>query len=406
MVLPRRGRVEAVDRSASVTTLELFFDLVFVFALTEITGWMAKGEGAPTGENVLRGALIVIVLWWCWVGYAWLCNVVKADEGVVRVGMFLAMAFMFVAALTIPEAFVDLPGGLYGPAVFAICYFGVRLIHLGMFWLASRDDPQLRGQLLRFVVPLSWGTVVLLVASQTEGTTQTVLWIVALFGDLVGTLISGDRWRLRAPGHFAERHGLIVIVALGESIVSIGVGVVDLPISWPIVLASALGLAAIAALWWAYFDVTALVAERALAAAEGAQQIRLARGGYSFLHLPMMIGIVMMALGLKKAMSYIAGHDGHELTDPLYGVSLVALYGGTALYLVGHIGFKWYLTQQVSGARVVTVALLVLLIPLAWFLPAMATLALLAVVLCAMIAIETHRYRELRHAIRHEEHLG
>ncbi|MGE3285184.1 MAG: low temperature requirement protein A [Pseudonocardia sp.] len=406
MVMPRRGRMEAVDRSGSVTTLELFFDLVFVFALTEVTGWMAHGEGAPTGENVLRGALIVIVLWWTWVGWAWLCNIVKADEGVVRVGMFLAMAVMFVAALTIPEAFVDLPGGLYGPAVFAACYFGVRTIHMGMFWLASRDDPQLRSQLVRFAVPTAWGTVMLLVASQTEGVTQTVLWIVALLGDLVGTLVSGDQWRLRAPGHFAERHGLIVIVALGESIVSIGVGVVDLPVSWPIVAASALGLAAVGALWWAYFDVTAMVAERALAAAEGEEQVRLARGGYSFLHLPMIVGIVMMALGLKKAMNYIAGHDGHELTDPLYGVSLVALYGGTALYLAGHIGFKWYLTRQVSVARVVTVALLILLIPVAWFLPAMASLALLAVLLCAMIAVETHRFREVRHAIRHEEHHG
>lgn len=394
--------MEAVDQGSSVTTLELFFDLVFVFALTQVTAWMAAGEGAPTVQAVVRGVLIVTVLWWCWVGYAWLCNVVKADEGMVRLGLFVAMAIMFIAALTIPEAFVDLPGGLFGPAVFALCYFLVRAVHIGMFWLASDEDPQLRRQLLRFVWPMLWGTVMLLVASQTEGTVQTVLWVVALLGDYVGTQLGGTDWRLRSARHFAERHGLIIIVALGESIVSIGIGVVDLPISWPIVAGSILGLAAVAALWWAYFDVTALITERALAAAEGANQIRLARGGYSFLHLPMMVGVIMLALGLKKALGYIAGDDGHDLTDPIYGVSLIALYGGTVLYLLGHIGFKYYVAGKVGPARIGVVILVGLLVPVVWFTPALVTLAVLAVVLCGLIGFETHQFAEQRHAIRHE----
>ena len=230
----------------------------------------------PTVTNVVRGILILTVMWWSWVGYAWLGNVVKPDEGVVRVGMFVAMAAMFVGAITIPEAFVDLPGGLYGPAVFAVCYFLVRAVHLGLFWVISRDDPQLRTQVLRWIPSVLTGTVLLLVASQATGTVQTLLWLAALLGDYLGTQLAGTRWRLSSAAHFAERHGLIIIVALGESIVSIGIGVAALPISWPIIVASALGLAVSAALWWAYFDVTALIAERALAAAEGARQIRLA----------------------------------------------------------------------------------------------------------------------------------
>jgi low temperature requirement protein LtrA len=226
--------------------------------------------------------------------------------------------------------------------------------------------------------------------------------VAALLGDYVGTSVAGTNWRLPAPGHFAERHGLIIIVALGESIVSIGVGVADLPISWPIVVASALGLAVVAALWWAYFDVTALVAERALAAAEGARQIRLARGGYTFLHLPMIIGIILLALGLKKALNYISGGDGHTLTDPLYGVSLLALYGGVVLYLAAHVGFKALLTGTVTRCRLAVIALLVALVPVAWNLPALASLALPAAVLCTLIGYETHRYAEQRHAIRHE----
>ncbi|MGH3874854.1 MAG: low temperature requirement protein A [Pseudonocardiaceae bacterium] len=399
MATPPRGRIEAVGQQATVTPLELFFDLVFVFALTRVTDWMAD---EPTVPNVLRGILILTVMWWSWVAYSWLGNVVKADEGVIRVGMLVAMATMFVGAITIPEAFDDLPGGLSGPAVFAACYFLVRAVHLTLFWLVSRDDPQLRAQVVRWIPSVLAGTVALLVASQTTGTAQTLLWLAALLGDYLGTQLAGTRWRLNSAAHFAERHGLIIIVALGESIVSIGIGVAALPISWPIIVASALGLAVSVALWWAYFDVTALITERALAAAAGARQIRLARGGYSFLHLPMIIGVIMMALGLKKVLGYVGGGDGQLLTDPIYGVPLATLYGGAALYLLAHVAFKWYVAGSVNRERIALVTLMLVLIPLVARLPALLTLAVLAAVLGALIAWETIRYAEIRHQIRHD----
>ncbi|MGQ0574070.1 MAG: low temperature requirement protein A [Pseudonocardia sp.] len=401
MVTPRRGRVEAVREGASVTPLELFFDLVFVFALTRVTDWMADD---PTAVNVLRGVLILTVMWWSWVGYSWIGNVVKADEGVCRVGMFAAMIAVFVGAIAIPEAFDDDAGGLPGPVVFAVAYFAVRAIHLGLFWLVSRDDPQLRAQLVRWIPSVLAGTGLLLAASQTSGTLQTALWVAALAGDYLGTQLAGTRWRLGAASHFAERHGLIVIVALGESIVSIGIGVAELPVSWPIVLASALGLIVCITLWWAYFDVTALIAERALATAEGARQIRLARGGYSFLHLPMIIGVIMMALGLKKVLGYVGGDDGHTLADPLYGIPLFALYGGAALYLLAHVGFNRYVAGLPSRARMVVIVLLLALVPAVATIPALATLFVLAAVLSALVGYETRRYSEQRHAIRHEHH--
>jgi low temperature requirement protein LtrA len=360
MATPRKVRLEAVGERATVTPLELFFDLVFVFALTRVTDWMADD---PSAVNIVRGVLILTVMWWSWVGYSWLGNVVKADEGACRIGMLVAMVPVFVAAVTIPEAFDDLPGGLHGPMVFAACYFAVRAVHLTMFWLASEGDPQLRGQLVRWIPSILTGTVLLLVASQTSGPLQTALWLAALLGDYLGTQLAGTNWRLRSAGHFAERHGLIIIVALGESIVSIGIGVAELAISWPIVVASALGLAVSMALWWMYFDLTALVAERALAAARGARQIRLARGGYSFLHLPMVIGVIMMALGLKKVLGYVGGDEGHTLTDPIYGIPLAALYGGAALYLLAHVGFKRYVTGTLSVHRLAVVVLVVALAP-------------------------------------------
>jgi low temperature requirement protein LtrA len=391
--------MEAVGERAAATPLELFFDLVFVFALTQVTEWMAE-ESAVV--DVVRGALVITVMWWCWVGYSWLFNIVKADEGVVRIGLFVAMGAVFVQAITIPEAFDDLPGGLQGPLVFAYCYFVVRAVHIVMFWLASRDDPQLRGQVLRFLPSMLTGTVLLLIASQTTGTTQTLLWLAALVGDYLGTVLSGSSWRLRSARHFSERHGLIIIVALGESIVSIGVGVAHLPVSWPIIVASALGLAVTGALWWAYFDVTSLVTERALAAADGVRQVRLARGGYTFLHLPMIVGIIMMSLGLKKVLGYVGGEDGHSLADPIYGVPLAALYGGAALYLLAHVGFTRYVAGEINVERLVVVALLLLLIPLVAVLPAIVSLTVLAAVLTALIAYETYRHAERRREIRRE----
>lgn len=401
MATPRRARLEAHEGQHPVTTLELFFDLVFVFALTQVTDLMASDTSA---RGLFRGALILIVLWWCWVGYSWLCNVVKADEGVIRVAMFAAMGGVFVAAVTIPESFDDLPGGLSGPVVFAACYFAVRVLHILMFWLASAGDPVLRRQILRWVPSMAIGTVLLLAASQTTGATQTWLWVAAIVGDYLGTLLAGTGWRLASAAHFAERHGLIVIVALGESIVATGIGIAQKPVSWPIIAASILALVVSAALWWAYFDVTAMHTERALAAAEGARQIRLARNGYSFLHLPMIIGIIMMSLGLKKALGHVAGDDDYTLSDPLHGLPLVALFGGAALFLLAHVAFTRGVAGMIKWERVVAVGVLVALIPPSSMVPAIWALVVLAAVLVVLLGYETRRYAEQRHAIRHAGH--
>jgi low temperature requirement protein LtrA len=402
MSTPRRGRrLEAVDEREAVTPLELFFDLVFVFALTQVTEFMAEEAGAV---DVLRGVLAIAVLWWCWIGYSWLCSLLRAEQGLMRLGLFAAMAAMFVQAITIPEAFDDLPGGLHGPMVFACCYFVVRAVHIALFWLASREDQQLRGQILRFLPSMLAGTILLLIASQTSGTTQTVLWFAALAGDYLGTLAAGSKWRMGSAAHYAERYGLIIIVALGESIVAIGVGVAHLPISWPIIAASVLGLVVSGALWWAYFDITALITERALVAADGERQVRLARGGYTMLHLPMVAGIVLMALGLKKVLGYVGGEEGHTVADPIYGIPLAALYGGAALYLLGHVGFTRYVAGSLNVERLVVVVLLLALLPVVAMLPALVTLAVLAVVLAALIGYETFRHAEQRREVRGAAH--
>jgi low temperature requirement protein LtrA len=400
MSTPARRLVVPADETARVTTLELFFDLVFVFALTQVTALMADDL---TGRGLLRGLLILGLLWWSWTGYAWLFNLVVADEGVVRLLLFAVMTPLFVMALTIPEAFDDMPGGLHGPVVFACCYLAVRLLHLLCFWILSRGDPGLRRQVMLFTPSVAGGTGFLLVASQAEGTAQTVLWALALAADFGGTFLGGaSGWRLRSPGHFAERHGLIIIVALGESIVAIGVGVAALPISWPIVAASILGLAVAGALWWAYFDTSALVGERTLHRASGAERAALGRDAYSFLHVPLIAGIVLVALGMKKVLEYVGDTEHHELSDPLSFLALLALYGGVAVYLLGHVGFKMRTAGIVAGPRIVAAAVLLAALPLAANLPALAALALLAAVTAALIGYETVRFAEVRDRVRHE----
>jgi low temperature requirement protein LtrA len=397
----RHPRLLPVAEEARVTPIELFFDLVFVFSLTQVTALMADD---PSGRGIVRGLLVLALLWWSWVGYAWLANVVQAEEGLGRVAVLGAMAAMFVLAVTVPEAFKDLDGGLDGPVVVAFAYLAVRVLHLVMFFLLSGDDPGLRRQVWRFSPSVVGSTAVLLVASQLEGTAQTLTWVAALVVDYVGTILGGaSGWRLRSASHFAERHGLILIVALGESIVAIGVGVAQVPISWPVIVASVLGLTVAGCLWWAYFDVVSIVAERMLRKAEGEERARLARDAYSYLHMPMVAGIVLVALGMKKVLELVGDTKNHELSDPLALLPLGALYGGVSLYLLAHSAFKYRTWHRVTGRRLVVAVLLGALIPAAAGFPALAALGLLAAVLVAMIASEAMQYSELREQVRHED---
>lgn len=403
MVSRRLLRTEAANEDSKVTPLELFFDLVFVFALTQVTAYLADHL---SWHGLVQGLLIIGLLWWGWVCYSWLGNVVRADEGICRMVMFAAMTTMFVASLTIPEAFDDLPGGLSGPVVIALCYFVFRALHIVLFFVIARDDPTLRRQLVRYAPTVVGATALLLVAAALDGPAQTVMWGLALLVDYGGTMLSGSDWRLRSAGHFAERHGLILIVALGESIVAIGVGIAELPISWPIVLAAALGLALSGGLWWIYFDVTSLAAEHALAATPAGEQPRLARDAYSYLHLPMVAGVVLLALGLKKVLEYVGDGAHHELSDPLKGVGLYALFGGVALYLLGHVAFKLRALRTFATARAVAAAAILAAIPLAVRLPALASLGLLVAVVVVLIASEVIRHAEQRAQVRHSHEAG
>jgi low temperature requirement protein LtrA len=388
------------EEHAVVTPLELFFDLVFVFALTQVTAFMAD---ELSWHGILRGVLVLMLLWWAWTGYAWLANVASAEERPIKLAILAGMAAMFVLALCIPEAFDDLPGGLSGPVVLAVCYLLFRTMHLVMFMIISREDAGLRKQVLRFALSVAASSVVLLIASEFDGWLQTGLWMLALLADYVGTALGGFRgWRLPSPGHFSERHGLIIIVALGESIVAIGVGVAQEPITLVIVAASVLGLLLSSALWWAYFDISALLGEHALVNEPPETRARLARNAYSYVHMPLLLGVVLVAFGLKEVLLYVSDSSHHSLADSLPAVALAAMVGGVVLYLLGHVIFKWLTVHDISVVRLVAAGVLLAAMPLIVALPALIQLAVVAfIVTCAMV-VESVLFAEARRKVRAE----
>ena len=367
-----------------VSPLELFFDLVFVLAITQCTALMAKD---PTWEGLGQGLVVLGLLWWSWVGYAWLTSVVDPEEGGVRLVLFAAMAALLVASLSIPDAFDDL--GL----TLAIAYGAVRAAHIALFALASRDDPGLRHSVFGLGVSTAVGVGILIAGSFFDGGARLAVWSAALVFDMAGPLfIDTSGWRL-VPGHFAERHGLIVLVALGESIVAIGVGA-EAGVDGGVIAAAVLGMAVACAFWWLYFDVPALLAARRLAEESDVQaRNELARDSYSYIHLPMVAAIVLVALGMKSTLAHVG--------DPLDWEIAAALAGGSALYLVAQVLFKWRALGSASVPRLITAIVLLAVVPVAHEVDAVVTVGAVALVMWALIANEGVRYAEARAEIRH-----
>jgi low temperature requirement protein LtrA len=357
-----------------------------------------------TGAGVLRGMVLLALLWFGWVAYSWLGNQAKADEGPLRASLVIAMAGMFVVALTMPESFHDEPGGWYGPLVFVVAYGVVRVVHIVVYVIAAGSDAGLRRQVLRTgavgVVPLA----LLVVGAVLGPPYQLVCWLAAVALDYGGIYALGaSGWRLPSASHFSERHGLVIIIAIGESVVAVGVGLAGAPISGALLLGAVLGIAVTVCLWWTYFDVVALVAERRLSQLQGAERTAMARDSYTYLHLPMVAGIVLLALGGKVLLHDVAAHSPEESSP----VAVAALYGGAALYLLAHLGFRWRNVHSLSRQRLVACALLVALAVaggvFATSLPPMLHLAALAALLASLVTYEAIRFAGARDDVRHAE---
>jgi low temperature requirement protein LtrA len=376
--------VQEAEYEQRTTPLELFFDLVFVFAITQVTGFLAAD---PTWTRFVEAAALLAVLWWAWVSYAWLGNTAATDEGAVRVVLMSAMAAMLVTSLAVPRAFGH--DGL----IFGVGFLVVRVLHLGAYSLLARGDPGLRIVIGRLASTMLPAAGLLVVAGAVDAPWQGLCWAAALAVDYGGLVVRGvEGWRV-APGHFAERHGLIIIIALGESIVAVGVGASGVGLDAGVIAGALIGILLASALWWAYFDVVAIVAERRFRAATGLAQILIARDSYTYLHLPMVAGIVIGAVGVKKTLAHVG--------DELEAVPAVALCGGVALYLLALSAFKRRNIGSFNRPRLVAAATLGALAPAATVVPALLSLSLVAAVACSLVAFELVHYAEARDRIRH-----
>jgi low temperature requirement protein LtrA len=372
-----------VESEQRVTPLELFFDLVFVFAITQVTGFLAVNS---TWLGLLRGLMLLAALWWAWAAYAWLTNTLNPEEGAVRLAVFGSIGSMLIVSLAVPNAF-----GADG-VTFGVAYFIVRALHLGLYAIAGKGDRELLRAVLRIAPTAVLAPALLVVAGFLQGAPQMAVWAAALAVDYLAVLIGHMRgWRV-SPAHFVERHGLIVIIALGESIVAIGVGAAGQPLNAGEILAALLGIVVVAALWWSYFDWAIYAAQARLGETSGTVRAALARDLYSYLHLPMVAGIVLFALGMKTTLA--------DVGNPLPNIPAIGLVGGLALYMLAHVAARLRLGGGLGRGRPIAAILLVALLPQAMIVPALVSLALVAAVCAGLIAYEAIRHRRLRAWIR------
>jgi low temperature requirement protein LtrA len=370
----------AVDHEHRVTPRELFFDLVFVFAFTQVATLLADD---PTFAGVGRGVLVLAALWWAWTAYAWLTNIVDPEDGVVGAALLVSLIAMFLAALVVPDVFGD-EGVLFGAAFLVVC-----ALHLALYTLAARGNRDLLRAVLRLAPWSLLGATLILVAGFTDGA-RAWLWLAALVSTYVGAVLSGSTgWQVHAS-HFAERHGLVLIIALGEAFISIGIGATGIGIGPGEVAAAVLGLLIATSFWLAYFDFFSLRGERMLADREGAERVALARDAYTYAHFPMIVGVVLFAFAMKTVVAHVG--------DELDSVAAFALCGGSAVYLLTYSAIRIRIERRLklSRGRFVAALVLLLLLPVATAIPALAALALVTAVWLALHGYELVWWRDAR----------
>jgi low temperature requirement protein LtrA len=367
------------EREQRVTPLELFFDLVFVFGFTQVTTVLSDDR---TWSGLGHGLLILAALWWAWAAYAWLTNAVDPAEGALWGAILVAMAAMFIAALAVPEAF-----GRHG-VIFGVAFLIVNLMYLALYALGARNDRDLLAAILRSAPAALAGSTLIVAAGFVDGWLRPMLWLAALAVGLFGPLLGGTSgWRVQ-PAHFVERHGLIMIIAIGESFVAIGLGARSTELSAGVIVASVLALVVATSFWLAYFDFFSIRGEQLLADRSGTERAALARDVYTYLHLPMVAGIVLFAFAMKTTLAHVG--------DELDTISAVALCWGPALYLFAYVTLRFRVARTLGRGRLVAAIACGLLLPLALVLPALAALTLVAAVWVALHAYEIIWWREAR----------
>ena len=330
-VAPLVGEPTHEEAERKTSYLELFFDLVFVFAFTQVTALILED---PSVTGFVRATLVLAMVWWAWSAYAWMTNSIDVENTVTRLIIFAAMAAGFFMALAVPHAFAD------EAAWFAVAYFVVRLLNTALYTWGVRNDPVLLRSLARLTPWFLLAALVALSGGFLDADVRGWVWLASLAIDVAGTLtVARVDWRI-SPSHFAERFALIVIIALGESIVSIGVATSSLDRDATYAVSVVVAFAGVIALWWAYFDFTAVAAERSLKRAAPLARGPLARDVFTYFHFPIVLGIILYAVAAKKTLE-------HPL-DPLSKPGRWALGLGIALFLAGFVLARFRVVRRIA----------------------------------------------------------
>jgi low temperature requirement protein LtrA len=368
-----------VESEHRVTPLELFFDLVFVFGFTQVTTLLHED---PSWGGIGRSVLVLSALWWAWASYAWLTNTVDAEDGLVLGVMLVAIAAMFIGALAVPEAFGE------HRLIFSVAFIIVLLAFIGLFALAGKSETDLLRAVLHTGRITLAGALLIFAAGFVASGIRPVLWLAGLAVGLLGPLVvEVGEWRVH-PAHFAERHGLIVIIAIGEALVAIGLGARTTALGAVVIVAALLGLIVAASLWLAYFDFFSRGMLELLVTRRGEQRVRLARDVYTYLHLPMIVGIVFFAFGMRAVLADVHG----ELPAP----AAFCLATGPAIYLLAYVVMRWHVAHSLSRGRSTASILFLVLFPLALILPSFAALALVCAVWVGLHAYELIWWHDAR----------
>jgi low temperature requirement protein LtrA len=376
------------EETHRITHVEIFFDLVFIFAFTRVTAFMGR---PPTPSTLVKGLILLLLLWMSWTTYTWLGNQARADAGPIYGGFLAASAGNFVIALVIPDAWQQGNGTVDGPLTLALVYIVLRALDVGLYFYAAAQSRQMRTTLRLFSITTAFSWIPLILGATLGGTAQVLLWAAAVVIDFGGGLIASklSGWELRSPSHFAERHNLVMIIALGESLISVGAGAGTAVTRGPVLLAALLTFVITMCGCWFYFRRSAVPAAETLGRMPSQQRGAVASNAYSLAHFPMTAGIIFVALGAEQVLAHLArDQPEHPAGSPLEWTSTAALYGGAALYLVGRSLFLRLSVGAAPTAHLVGAAMALVLLPIARFLPALAALGLLTAFLVTLLTFE------------------
>ncbi|MER7475760.1 low temperature requirement protein A [Micromonospora sp. NPDC000018] len=394
--------VAARAAGTGVTPKELFLDLVVVYAFIQVTVLMTRH---PSVVGVAQGLAVLTLLWAGWCLHAQLGNALRSESILARLSVLLIVALTLMIGIAIPQAFQRVPGGLPGPMIVVLCYIALRVLHLVAFWRIADEDRARRAQMWRFGASTVTALILLLLAALAASRPHDpdtdrltiVLWLAAVVVDLTGGYLLGLRfWQVRSVKHWTDRYELLILIALGQAMISTGVAVFDRPISWSVIAAVAVNMILLASLWWAHFDTDAIVGHRTMQASPRRRRSALARDAYAYLHLPMVAGLMLLALGLRTLLGLIAHPSGpmHTLLGHL------ALFTGVILYLLANQAFWWRIRYDIRWFRLCGILLIAALSPITIPLHPLWGLAILATASALVMAIDSRQAADLRRQLR------